>query len=291
MIARSLISLLVTFAAGFSQMTAVQAVEPRKGANCIPVKSLAEDKLAYKAGERLEYVLHYKWGAINSDVARASVKLDSARLDGVPVFHCSVLGRTARFYDMFFKVREDFQSWFTRDGIVPMKFVRDSREGGYYSKNHFTYVWDSTEGSHIKASLETSRKPGYDVELPLSGCTYDLPALFYMARNMNFAKVKPNVKYPMTFVIDDDIYNVYFIWLGREKKYVKGVGTVKTMKFAAKLIAGEVFGSDSDMFVWISEDENRIPVFFEAPIKYGLVTGRLDSWERLKHPFDAKISN
>lgn len=274
------------------QMPQGEAVEQLKGANCIPVKSLSEDKLAYKAGESLEYVLHYKWGAINSDVARASVKLDSTMLNGVPVFHSSVFGKTAKFYDMFFKVREDFQSWFTRDGVIPMRFVRDSREGGYYSKNVYRYMWDPEgDEGYIQAEIETSRKAKYDTKLELTGCTYDLPALFYMARNMNFAKVKPNVKYPMTFVIDNDIYNVYFIWLGREKKYVKGIGTVKTMKFAAKLIAGEVFGSDSDMFVWISEDENRIPIFFEAPIKYGIVTGRLSSWEKLKHPFDAKISN
>lgn len=244
------------------------AVEPLKGLNCIPVKSLAEDKLAFVGGEKLDFVIHYKWKAINSDVAKAYVKLDTTTLNGIPAFHCSVFGRTARFYDMFFKVREDFQSWFTRDGVVPLKFYRDSR-----------------------AELETSRRPARTEELPLSGCTYDLPSLFYMARNMNFSKVKPNIKYPMTFVIDDDIYNVYFIWLGKEKKYIKGIGTVKTMKFAAKLIAGDVFGSGQDMFVWITEDENRIPVYFEAPLKVGRASGCLIGWEGLKYPFDSIISN
>lgn len=239
------------------------AVEPLKGPNCIPVKSLAEDKLAFVGGEKLDFVIHYKWKAINSDVAKAYVKLDTTTLNGIPAFHCSVFGRTARFYDMFFKVREDFQSWFTRDGVVPLKFYRDSREGGYYSVNRYEYIWDPDESKHIRAELETSRRPARTEELPLSGCTYDLPSLFYMARNMNFSKVKPNIKYPMTFVIDDDIYNVYFIWLGKEKKYIKGIGTVKTMKFAAKLIAGDVFGSGQDMFVWITEDENRIPVSWQ----------------------------
>lgn len=266
------------------------AAEPLKGPNCIPVKSLAEDKLAYQGGEKLDFVIHYKWGGINSDVAKAYVKLDTTSLNGVPVFHCSVSGRTARFYDMFFKVREEFQSWFTRDGIVPMKFYRDSREGGYYSVNRYEYVWEPDGEKHIRAELETSRKPAYTEELPLSGCTYDLPSLFYMARNMNFSKVKPNVKYPMTFAIDDDIFNVYFIWLGREKKYIKGIGTVRTMKFAAKLIAGDVFGSGQDMFVWISEDENRLPVYFEAPLRVGTASGRLTGWKNLKHPFDSIIS-
>lgn len=238
--------LLLVFCAG--------ATEPLKGPNCIPVKSLDEGKLAFKGGESLSFVIHYKWGGINSDVASATVKLDTTTLNGVPVFHSRVFGKTARFYDLFFKVREDFQSWFTRDGVVPVKFYRDSREGGYYSVNRYEYMWEPEENKHIRAEIETSRRPLRNEELPLSGCTYDLPSLFYMARNMNFSKVKPNVKYPMTFAIDDDIYNVYFIWLGREKKYIKGIGTVKTMKFAAKLIAGDVFGSGQDMFVWITED-------------------------------------
>ena len=267
------------------------ATEPLKGPNCIPVKSLAEDKLAFVGGEKLDFVIHYKWKAINSDVAKAYVKLDTTTLNGIPAFHCSVFGRTARFYDMFFKVREDFQSWFTRDGVVPLKFYRDSREGGYYSVNRYEYIWDPDESKHIHAELETSRRPARTEELTLSGCTYDLPSLFYMARNMNFSKVKPNIKYPMTFVIDDDIYNVYFIWLGKEKKYIKGIGTVKTMKFAAKLIAGDVFGSGQDMFVWITEDENRIPVYFEAPLKVGRASGSLIGWEGLKYPFDSIISN
>lgn len=157
--------------------------------------------------------------------------------------------------------------------------------------NRYEYIWDPDESKHIRAELETSRRPARTEELPLSGCTYDLPSLFYMARNMNFSKVKPNIKYPMTFVIDDDIYNVYFIWLGKEKKYIKGIGTVKTMKFAAKLIAGDVFGSGQDMFVWITEDENRIPVYFEAPLKVGRASGCLIGWEGLKYPFDSIISN
>ena len=63
------------------------------------------------------------------------------------------------------------------------------------------------------------------------------------------------------------------------------------MKFAAKLIAGDVFGSGQDMFVWITEDENRIPVYFLAPIRVGVASGWLTGWENLKHPFDSIISN
>lgn len=31
-----------------------------KGTSCIPVKSVKEDDLAFQAGERMDFVLHYK---------------------------------------------------------------------------------------------------------------------------------------------------------------------------------------------------------------------------------------
>ncbi len=255
---------------------------------CVPVRSLRTDDLAFQHGEKLSYTMHYRWAFINADVASASITLDTTTIDGRKVFDCRILGRTAKFFDSFFKVREEFRSWFTVDGIRPVRFFRDAREGGYYAVNNYKYVWDGTN-PHISADLDNKKKGPRHVEMPLTECTYDLPALFFMARNMDFDKVVPNVKYPMTFAIDDDILNVYFIWRGREQKYVKGLGTVNTIKFSARLVQGQVFKSDTDMDMWISDDENRIPICFEAPIHVGTVAGRLEAWEGLKYEFKAFV--
>ena len=256
---------------------------------CVPVISLAEDSLAYQAGEHLKFTVHYSWGVINSDVGVATVDLDTLRINGEKVFHCAVYGKTVSWYDLLFKVREDFQAWFSADGIVPLKFTRNTREGRYRAMNTYTYMWDMPEPV-IAADVFTSSSGQRYVQLPLDHCTYDLPALFFMARNMDFDAVAPGVRYPMTFAIDDDVYNVYFILLGRETRKIKGLGTVKTIKFAAKLLAGEVFTGEEDMIIWISDDDNRIPLMFEAPILVGTASGRLAEYSGLKHPFTALVS-
>ena len=43
------------------------------------------------------------------------------------------------------------------------------------------------------------------------------------------------------------------------------------------------------MRIWISDDDNRLPVYFEAPILVGLATGRMNSCEGLKYPFTALV--
>ena len=149
-------------------------------------------------------------------------------------------------------------------------------------------MWDAPQ-PYIAADVYTSKMGYKPMELPLTQCTYDLPALFFFARNMDVDNVEPGKKYPMTFAIDDDVYHVYFILYGRETVKVKGLGTVRTIKFAARLIAGEVFNGDEDMMIWVSDDENRIPVKFEAPILVGTASGRLKSYEGLKYPFSSLI--
>lgn len=281
---------LLSFLLLCSLWPAGPAQEPDRAAGetgCIPVMSLSEEDLAFSGGEYLRFTMHYEWGIIDSDVGWATVDLEPVSYGGQEAFRCSVYGSTTRLYDLFFKVREDFRSWFTRDGLRPLKFTRETYEGRYEARNVYDYVWNDPEGPVIRADVYSSSSGQRTVDLPLDGCTYDLPALFFLARNMDLEKVKPGIRYPMTFAIDDDVYNVYFMLHGREKKKVKGLGTVNTLRFSAKLLAGNVFTGEHDLTIWISDDENRLPVLFEAPILVGTASGRLDSWAGLKHPFSS----
>ena len=261
-----------------------------KKSACIPVRTVSEDKLAYQSGERLDFILHYELGAIRTDVANASVSLENKVFNGQDVFHVAVEGKTIKIYDFFFKIREDFQAWFTRDGLKPLKFTRDTHEGRYHATNDYVYNWNAAE-PYIAADVYSSSKGKgrKQLELPLDPCTFDLPTLFFYARNMDLDVVEPGKKYPMTFAIDDEVYHVYFVLYGRETIDVKGLGKVKAIKFAAKLVAGEIFTGETDMMIWVSDDENRVPVYFEAPVRVGAGAGRLQGYSGLKHPFTALI--
>ncbi len=259
-----------------------------KGTACVPVRTVSEDGLAFQAGERMDFILHYRLGSMNADVGTATVVLDSLIFNGQKAFRCSVSGKTKKFFDVFFKVREYFESVFTREGLRPLKFVRDTHEGGYEARNTYLYMWDAPQ-PYIAADVYTSKMGYKPMELPLTQCTYDLPALFFFSRNMDVENVEPGKKYPMTFAIDDEVLNVHFILYGRETIKVKGLGTVKTIKFAARLVAGEVFNGEEDMMIWVTDDDNRLPVYFEAPLLVGAAAGRMSGYEGLKYPFTSMV--
>ena len=265
--------------------TALSASEEGK---CIPVKKLEEKNLAFKGGEKLVFTLHYKWGIVNADVAQATLKVDTTILNGKKVFHASLTGKTQKFYEKFFRVKEELDSWFTRDGMKPMKFTRFAKEGKYTCTNLYSY--DHTPGNeHISASLSNSRKGEFSATLPLDKCTYDIPLMYYVLRNVDATKLKEGADYPMTFAVDDDVYTLHFRYLGKENKRVLDVGTVRCLKFSFEVVSGEVFSGESDLFGWFSDDDNRIPVWFSAPLKVGQVQGRLHSWSELKNPFSSIV--
>ena len=286
MLLRKAISVLLCFTA---LNTLQYAQENPVSTSCIPVRTVSDPDLAFAHGEEATFILHYEWGMLDSDVGSATVRLDSLTFNGQPAYRCTMHGRTSRMYDFFFKVREDFQSWFTRDGLRPLKFYRHSQEGDYEARNSYIYDWDAAEPV-IRAELYTSKVGASTVDVPLTPCTFDLPTLFYFARNMDFDIIEPGKKHPMTFAIDDEVFNVYFILHGRETVKVPGIGLVKTIRFGAKLLEGEVFKGEADMTIWVSDDNNRLPVLFEAPLLVGTAKGRMASYKNIKYPFESLIT-
>jgi hypothetical protein len=61
------------------------------------------------------------------------------------------------------------------------------------------------------------------------------------------------------------------------------------MKFQPEIIAGNVFNEDAHMTVWVSDDQNKIPVLIESPVSVGSVKMVLKQYWGLKYDFTAKV--
>lgn len=252
-----------------------------------PYPMLPAQEVAFQSGEKLHYVLHYKWLGIRMDVGEATAGIQSLTHQGRSAIHAVATGKTYKFWDTFFKVREHFESAFYVEDFRPYFFMRDVYEGGYTMKNHYTWNDDHT----IQAEVQRKSDPVKDTLLPGTATTYDLVTLFYLARNIDFDRIPVGENQPVSFAIDDEIFNVYFRFIGREERKVYDLGRFRTMKFAAKVVAGEVFNGDHELIIYVSDDANRIPLLFESKIRVGTVSGRLAGYEQLRYPLSSKVSD
>ena len=107
---------------------------------CAPVLDIPEHQRAYDHGERLVYIINYTWGVINTDVGEATVTLTKKNnRNWGDYFHSVITGNTYRFYDVFFKVRDLFESKFSPVNGRPFYFHRDVSEGKYTMKNTYFF--------------------------------------------------------------------------------------------------------------------------------------------------------
>ncbi len=260
------------------------SVFPRQlSGQCFPIHPALAEEHAFRQGERLTYVIHYKWLGIRTDVGSAEVSLlDGGMRNGRRLLHPVAVGSTYKFWDVFFKVRDRYESKFYEDSVRPVYFHRDIHEGKYTIQNFYNWN-DSTHA--IEAEVVKS-KGVIDTLLPGHECTFDILTLFYNARNMDLEALEAGVNNPVSFAIDEEIFDIYFRYIGREEKRIPGLGVYRTLKFAAKVVAGEVFTGEQEMLIWVSDDMNRVPLLFESPVIVGSVFGRLSGWDGLRYPLE-----
>lgn len=260
-----------------------------QGDNKLPLRPMTDSKLPFAPGEKLTYVVHYKWGMINSDVAKGYLTFDTVSVDGKRLYNAKISGRTAKFYDPFFKVRENLDSWLSTDGsFTPQRYRRDTKEGGYILKSEFDYMWGSKDGDIVRGNV-VKKKGSKFIEEPIRPGMIDLPTALYIVRCMDFSRMKEDDSFPLEIYLDGKIVNISITYKCKEQKYVKGLGNVKTFKVSLSLFDDEAFNAGDDLFLWLSDDANRVPLLFSSPIKFGLVTGYLESYKGLKNPFNSII--
>ncbi|MDR0668150.1 MAG: DUF3108 domain-containing protein [Prevotellaceae bacterium] len=253
---------------------------------CMPIRDLQPDELAFADGEQLTIVANYTWGLINTDVGEATMRLSQERFRDTTYFYARAYAKTYKFYDNFFMVRDVYEARFFSRNLRPIYFHRSINEGGYLMKN--TFYFDDANYA-IRASVQRKTNPQKDTLLQGKSCTFDLISLLYNSRNLDFTNIVKEQIIPISFVIDEGVYNIYYRYLGKETKKINGLGTFNCLLLAARPVAGEVFDGRNEIRIWITDDQNHIPLLIETPIIVGKLSARLGKFSGLKYPLKSKV--
>ncbi len=88
--------------------------------------------------------------------------------------------------------------------------------------------------------------------------------------------------------LDNEVYNMYIRYLGKETIKTK-YGKFDAIKFKPLLIKGTIFEGGENMTVWVTDDDNHIPVRIESPIVVGKVKMDMMNYENIRHPLTSLI--
>jgi hypothetical protein len=86
---------------------------------------------------------------------------------------------------------------------------------------------------------------------------------------------------------DDETTKFKLKFVGRENITTK-FGTVSSMIFKPLVQSGRVFKEKESLTVWISDDDNRLPIRIKADLAIGSIKADLDAFKGLNNPFKTK---
>ena len=235
-------------------------------------KSVRND--AFTTSEVLEYRVHY--GPFSAGEARLEVMPEITTFGNRRVYHVVGTGKSTGAFDMFFKVRDRYESFIDSQSIIPWYFIRRVNEGGYLINQNVTFNHFQNKAISEKATISVPEQ------------VQDLISAYYYARTINFDTLKLNDIVPMHTYLDDEVINLNLRYLGKEK-IKTGMGTFNCIKFIPVLLVGRVFKDDDDMTIWVTDDKNRIVVRAQADVLVGSIKMDLKTFSGLANPLLAKV--
>jgi hypothetical protein len=232
---------------------------------------------AFQAGESITYRVYYTLAGVYIAAGEATFSCTLEKLNDKPVFHVTGEGKTFSFYDNFFRVRDKYESFIDTSNLQPLKFIRSVNEGNF--KKYENVSFNKTAHTAITNS-GVFKTPN---------CVQDVLSSMYYARNINFNDYKANDTIPFSMFLDNQVYNLYIRYLGKEIVKTK-YGKFRAIKFKPLLIKGTIFEGGEKMTVWVSDDPNHIPVRVESPISVGSVKVDMMDFRNRRSPLSSLIS-
>ncbi|WP_264519921.1 DUF3108 domain-containing protein [Flavobacterium sp. N1994] len=236
---------------------------------------------AYDSGEWFKFRIHY--GFINAGYA--TLEVQEAVKNNKKVYHAIGKGYTVGMSRLFFKVDDNYESYFDKITNKPYQFVRKIDEGGY-TKNQEGFFNQDVNKVQVK-----DYKNNTDKTFSVTENVQDIISTFYFLRNhpkVDKLKVGESIVVDMFF--DDEIFKFKLKFMGREDIDTK-FGTAPAMIFRPIVQSGRVFKEDESLTVWVSDDENKIPLRIKASLAVGSIKADLEGFKGLKNPFMVKLND
>ncbi len=231
---------------------------------------------AYDAGEWFKFRVHY--GFVTAGYA--TLQVNEENLKGKQVYHVVGEGKTTGMSRWFFKVEDNYESYIDKEKDIPYRFIRQIDEGGHTKDIQIDF-------DHV-AKIAHIQNKKYDTSYvkTISPNVQDMVSAFYYLRNnlnMDAIKIGETVDLNMFFDKENFVFRVKF--LGREKLETE-FGKIAALKFRPYVQSGRVFKEKESLTVWVSDDDNKMPLLIKADLAVGSLKASLVEFKGLKNSFN-----
>ncbi len=219
-------------------------------------------------GEKLTFSL--SWGFVTAGYATLEVKPIA---DGKTEFLTFATGN--KTINKIYPVADTIYTRVRNKGLMTEVFRKQLHEGTYHNKSVIRFdrkgekAWLSDT---VFTDMKTRRvKRSADTAVSIQGMEHSIMSAFYYVRTMplavgdtsRFSAVSGKKRYELKVVVH-----------GRETLKTD-FGKVQTVKVEPMLDGDGIFNSKGKIYIWLTDDDRRIPVLMECEIALGSIKARL----------------
>jgi hypothetical protein len=209
---------------------------------------------AFEVPERLEYSVW--WGIIK---AGNSILEIGKGEEGT--FKIMSTTWSSKFISIFYKVEDRIEINVDSSTYLPYDYYLNLREGRHRKERQITYY--QKEGKIILDNVHDRKVEEFKIE----GSIYDPLSAFYAVRTMDLEIGKSQF---LRVFDNGKIYDVEVQVLKKEKIEIPA-GTFDTIIVKPILKSEGIFMRKGDVFIWLTDDEKRVPVKIESEVKIGAI--------------------
>ena len=229
---------------------------------------------AFTVGEKLTFDV--KYGFVTAGIATMAIPRIK-RISGRNAYNITFDVNSVPSFDWIYKVRDHYETYLDVDGLFPWRFEQHIREGGY--SRDFSAFFDQRNG-RAKTSEGEYKIPKY---------VNDIVSAFYFARTIDYATMRKDDLIHLQNFYKDTVYNLDVKYLGKERVTVPA-GTFNCFIVEPIIKKGGLFKSEGSIFVWLSDDELKIPVKVKTKVVIGSIDADLTSYQGLAGKLTSKVN-
>jgi hypothetical protein len=233
-----------------------------------------QKKVSYKQGEFLKYRINY--GLINAGFA--TLEINETMIMGTPNYHVVGNGYTTGMINIVFPVKDVYQTYFNPKTMQPNRFIRKIDEGGYKKDKEILFDYKNQQAKVI------NYKNNWEKFFTIEKGVQDMLSSLYYLRGLNFDNFKEGEIITLLVFYDEEINKIKLVFKGREIVQTKW-GQVKTLVFNPMVQTGRVFKNEESVTLWLTDDDNKIPLKIKAAILVGSLKAELYEYSGLTNPF------
>jgi len=243
------------------------------------ISILFAQQKAYSDGEWLKFRIHY--GLITAGTATLEVKKEV--LNKKEVLHIIGLGETTGMTSWFFPVEDHYESYISNEVDLPQKFIRKIDEGGHTKDIEINFNHDTQQATIIDYKHDNEKTVAFP-----KGAQDMVSAFYYLRNHLDVSDIEINDEIELDMFFDKENYKFKLKFLGREVINSE-FGKVPCLIFRPYVQSGRVFKEKESLTLWVSDDENKIPLVIKADLTVGSLKATLIQFKGLSHSFKIKV--